>query len=80
MTASNNFQILTLIQARSRQLAIGLFLLALAGPLTLGWLTLAGCSRFSDYGGTAVFVSVSSGLAFSIVGGLIFLYRHLNYG
>ncbi len=78
MTLINSVKTLSSPQAWSRRLAIGLFLLALAGPLTLGWLTLAGCNRFSDLGGTGVFVGIASGLAFSILGGLILLYRPAN--
>ena len=63
---------------RSRWLVGGVGLLALASQLALGSLTLAGCSRFSDYGVVGLTVSAGSGLAFSLVGGLILFFRPQN--
>lgn len=78
MTASDNSQILSPPQNWSRWLAAALFLVALTSQLALGWLTLAGCNRFSDYGPVGLLVSAVSGLAFSVIGGLILFYRPHN--
>jgi len=63
---------------RSRWLAIGLFLIALITQLALGWLTAIGCNRYSDYGQVGLVIAAGSGLAFSLVGGLILFYRPHN--
>jgi len=63
---------------RSRWLAGGLFTVAMASQLALGWLAAIGCSRFSDYGPVGLFIAVASGLAFSLVGSLILFYRPHN--
>ena len=74
MTASNNSQTLSL----SRWPAGGMFLVALMSQFALGWLAAAGCSGYSDYGTVGLIVSVGSGLAFALVGGLILFYRPQN--
>lgn len=78
MVSANNSQTKSPPQAQSRWLAIGLFLVALTSQFVLGGLTLAGCSHFSDYGPVGLAVAIASGLAFSLVGGLILFYRPHN--
>jgi hypothetical protein len=75
MTSLNNFQTFSSQQLRSRWLAVGLFLLALSVAAGHGWLASAGCARFSDLNGTQTMTVILSGLAFTILGALIFFYR-----
>ena len=78
MTSFNNPKTESPPQTRSRWLAGGLFFVALTSQFALGWLTAMGCSRFSDYSPVGLFIAVASGLAFSLVGGLILFYRPHN--
>lgn len=66
-------------QKSSRWLAAGLFLLATAGLLVLGWLTLLGCNPYSiNQASTRLVSSIISTLSFALLGTLIFLYRSEN--
>ncbi len=79
MAASNHLQTLSPPRSPPRWLAVGLFLLTLIGPLASGWLTLAGCDPFAINGGaTRFFTGLFSGLAFAILGFLIFVYQPHN--
>lgn len=80
MASLNSSQILSPPQARSRWLAIVLFLLALAAQASNGGLILAGCTRFADadLSETIIVTIISSGLAFSILGSLIVFYQPHN--
>ncbi len=83
MTTTNQPQPLSPQQLRLRWLAGGLFLLAFAGPLSIGWLALAGCADYFiaigiTVSGTIIFTMISSSMAFSILGCLIIIYRPSN--
>jgi signal transduction histidine kinase len=79
MTLLNSVKSLFPPRSRSRWLAAGLFMLALAGPLATGWLVLAGCDPFSINDASARLpLGLTSGPAFAILGSLIFVYRPHN--
>ena len=69
----------TLSQSRLRWPALGMFLLALTGPLAIARLAWLGCDPFAVSDASArVLTSLLAGPAFAILGILIFLYRPHN--
>lgn len=68
-----------LSRSRSRWLALGLFLLALTGPLATGWQTLLGCDPFAiNDASLRLPLSFAFGPAFATLGSLIVVYRPQN--
>lgn len=79
MTAFNAEQTVAAPRSPSRWLAAVLFLLALTGPLAIGWLTLLGCDPYSvNFASSRMLLSIIDGLLFAILGALIFVYRPHN--